>query len=247
MKSNPIGGIYGNKMSNDTKYANVVLESLSVLDTTKDIFLKQNNPYINQTFLTKQFLSLLNILHNSQNDACSLEIINNYYNFAKSINDNNSLYQYPYNFLVFFLQFLEDEYNRAFNIQKKLPNESFREIEKAINEIKVCTDSLSNSMIFKNFSFSLILNTNCSSCATCKYMGVFRKTLNLNIDQLKQIKNGVLTLSECLQLYSNGKYDKCQNCGQNYSLEKRTFINTGKVLIINLMRGNMTGNTDPFF
>lgn len=128
MKSSPIGGIFGNKMSNDTKYANVVLESLSVLDTTKDIFLRQNNPYINQTFLTKQFLSLLNILHNSPNDACSLEIINNYYNIAKSTNDNNSLYQYPYNFLVFFLQFLEDEYNRAFNIQKKFAVDSFRDI-----------------------------------------------------------------------------------------------------------------------
>ena len=83
MKSFPIGGIFANKNSNDYKYANSVLESLSILDTTKNIFLNQNNPYINQSQLISKFISLLNILYRTQNDGCSLDIIGEYQNLAK--------------------------------------------------------------------------------------------------------------------------------------------------------------------
>ena len=78
MNSNPIGGIFGNKISNQHRYANIVLESLSVLDTTKEIFLDKPIPNLEQSILIKKYSSLLNTLYNSQNDACSLEIIETY-------------------------------------------------------------------------------------------------------------------------------------------------------------------------
>ena len=130
MKSNPIGGIFGNKMTNQQTYANVVLQSLSILDTTKDLFLKQNNPYINQTFLTKQFFQLLNITNNFSNDACSLDLISAYSNYANSKNEQIALFQSPYNFLIYFLNYLEEEYNRAFNIQNYFQKSSNQDIEK---------------------------------------------------------------------------------------------------------------------
>ena len=112
MKSSPIGGIFAIKMSPEKRYADTVLESLAVLDTTKDIFLKQNNIYINQTFLTKHFLNILNIIHNSPNDACSLDLINTYFELAKNINNNEALFPIPYNFLTFFLSFLDEVYRK---------------------------------------------------------------------------------------------------------------------------------------
>ena len=40
MKSNPIGGIRNRNGTNEHRYVIVVLESLSVLETIKDLFLK---------------------------------------------------------------------------------------------------------------------------------------------------------------------------------------------------------------
>ena len=53
MKSNPLGAMFSDLQNPDQKYATVVLESISCLETTQNLFLKQNNPYINQTLLTK--------------------------------------------------------------------------------------------------------------------------------------------------------------------------------------------------
>ncbi len=114
MESFPIGGLYSKKGSNEHRYANVVLQSLSVLETIKDSFLRQNNPYINQTMLAGKLLNILNVIYNSPNDGCTLEIINTFYQLAKNSNDSQSSFPIPENFLVFFLQFLDDEYNRLY-------------------------------------------------------------------------------------------------------------------------------------
>ena len=43
MKSNPLGAMFSDLQNPDQKYATVVLESISCLETTQNLFLKQNN------------------------------------------------------------------------------------------------------------------------------------------------------------------------------------------------------------
>ena len=246
MKSSPIGGLFGNKMTNqEPTYANVVLQSLASLDTTKDIFLKREIPYKNQTSLTKQFFGILNIIHNYMQDVCSLEIVNTYFNYANSINE--ATIQYPYNFLVYFLIFLDQEYNRAFNIPNDFPKNSSANIEKIANEINNTFSQVKRSMIIENYFFTIILNSKCTNCGTSKYDWALKRIVDLDIDKYKEWKRGPVTLNECLQYYILGKSINCQNCGNINSTQSRLFFNTGKVLIINLIRKMLTGQTDQFF
>ena len=129
MESSPIGGLYSTKGTNDHRYANVVLQSLSVLEAIKDTFLRQNNPYINQMMLAGKLLNILNVIYNSPNDGCTLEIINTFSQLAKNTNNKQPSFPIPYNFLILFLQFLDDEYNRLYNIQRIIPQNKFQDIE----------------------------------------------------------------------------------------------------------------------
>ena len=209
MKSNPIGGIYGDKMAKKETYANVILQSLSALETTQEIFLKQNNPYIEQTFLTKQFLSLLNTIYNTLGDACSLELINLYLNYAN--NNNNALFQHPYNFLIYFLKFLEEEYNRAFNINNTIEKNASQDIDTNINSLKQYLELNKSSLFLNNYFFSILLNTKCEICGTVKYEWGIKKSIDLVIDEYKSRKNGPINMNESLKYYTSGKYINLTN------------------------------------
>ena len=182
MKSSPIGGIYADKVQKPQTHINVALESLAVLDTTKDIFLRQNDPHINQTLLAKQFFSLLNVLHNYSSDACSLDLINAYTNYANSKNDQNALYQAPYNFLTYFLCFLDEEYNKALNLQNNIQKNSNQDLEKLANEIKSVIQSNKTSIINQNYFFTIIFNNKCNNCGTSKYEWAFKYIIDLELD-----------------------------------------------------------------
>ena len=246
MKSNPIGGLFGDKIAKQQTYANVALESLASLDTTKNIFLSQNLPYINQTILTKQFSQLLNIIYNYSNDACTLDIINCLNNYATSKNEQNGLYQYPYNFLTYFLLILDEEYKQSSNIQK-IEHNSSQDIEKIASEIKKIIDSKKISLISENYFFTIIINNKCNACGTSKYDWAFKRIIDLEVDKYKEWKKSPISLSECLQYYTYGKNINCQNCGNYNNKQTRLIYNTGKVLIINLIKNNLTGQTDPNF
>ena len=104
-------------------------------------------------------------------------------------------------------------------------------------------------MISQNYFFSLILNTKCNSCGSSKFEWANKKVVDINIDKYKKLKNGPISLNDCLKYYISGRNTDCKNCGQmNTAIQSRLFFKTGRVLIINLSKdSNFTGNTDPNF
>ena len=247
MKSNPLGGIFADKMQNPQTHVNVILESLSVLDTTRDLFLLQNNPYINQTLLTRNFNALLNIIYNYPNDACSLDLISAYTSYANSKRDQNAFRQSPYNFLIYFLSFLEEEYNIAFKISNNFQKNRNKDIEKLANDIKHILQNTQRSIINQNYYFTIILNNKCNNCGSSNYEWAFKYILDLDLDKYKEWKRAPINLTECLQYYNFGKILNCENCGDINSTQSKILFNTGRVLIINVMRRNYTGQTDQYF
>ena len=247
MKSNPLGAIYSDSKNPEQKYATVILESICSLETTQNIFLKQSNPYINQTSLTNQFLSILNSVVSSQNPVPSMELINNLNNYALSHNQDLNNSNSPYTFLYFFLTLLEEEYNKAYQIQINL-NQDFPSIDNAINCINQIYNAQNTSIILKNYFFSLLMMNKCNTCQFNKYKPVFKKTIDLNIDSyLKQNQGNHLSLNDCLQYYFTPKSIKCKQCQQSNSFQTRLILKSGPVLILNLMRENYTGTKDPNF
>ena len=247
MKSTPVGGIFDNKNGTQKIHANLVLECLSILNTTKDIFIKKSNPYISQMVLNKEFTNILNTLYNSQTDACSYNLISVYYNWANTMNEQKALYEHPYTFLYYFLRFLDEEYNKALNIKINFQNNSSQNIDQVINNLKSIYESQQFSLIAKDYFFTIIEDKKCNSCGTAKYEWNLKRLIDLNIDEYKYRKNGgPLSLNECLQFYISGRNVPCNNCRQNNSVESRFLYNTGRVLIINLITRNITGQTDPY-
>ena len=247
MNANLLGGIYSNNMSSEHRYANTALEALSILDATKNIYISQNNPYMNQTLLTSKFIDLLKTLYFTNNDACNIELINAYINHAKSSNNNQSLFQNPYNFLIFFLQFLDEEFNKVYNIQINFPRNNFQDMSSAAMNLQNFRRSTRFSPIFQNFYFPVVLNQNCRSCGLSRIEWTFEKSINIDLDNYKSRKQGTITLNECLQYYISSENVLCRNCRQFSCFQTRMLFNTGKVLIINIQKRNYSGNPDPFF
>ena len=247
MKSNPLGAMFSDLQNPDQKYATVVLESISCLETTQNLFLKQNNPYMNQTLLTNQFRNLLNNIYSSPNPAPSMELINNLNKYAFTHKQDLNQCNNPYMFLYFLLAMLDEEYNNAFRIQINL-NQEFPSLELAANFFNQIYESQNTSIILKNYNFSLIMSNMCNSCKNSKIKPVFKKTIDLNVDSYLQQNNGnPISISECLQYYFIPKTVQCQNCGQPNVFQSRILLKTGPVIIINLMRNNYTGFKDQNF
>ena len=159
MKSNPLGAMFSDLQNPDQKYATVVLESISCLETTQNLFLKQNNPYINQTLLTNQFRNLLNNIYSSPNPAPSMELINNLNKYAFTHKQDLNQCNNPYMFLYFLLAMLDEEYNNAFRIQINL-NQEFPSLELAANFFNQIYESQNTSIILKNYTI-LFYSKNC--------------------------------------------------------------------------------------
>ena len=248
MKSNPIGGIYTKKNTNEYQYINSTLQALSILEIIKDLFLRQNNPYISQAKLANKFLFLLNILYRTTNDGCSLDLIETFQNYAYNFKDNEALLPNPYNFLTSFLQFLDNEYNNLYYIKRELNKETFLNIDEAVNNLQTFYNSLKSSSIFNNFFFSIISENKCRLCEASKVWWSFEKVIDLNIDNYKKRKKetGPITLNECIQYYLLDDTYTCENCKKNCT-QSRTFFKTGKVLIINLIREKLTGQNEVDF
>ena len=246
MKSNPLGTIYSDS-NYDQNYATVVLESISTLETTQNIFLKQNIQYINQALLTNQFITILNNIYNSQNIYPAMDLINNLNNYA--INHNQDLNQCnnPYLFLHHFLNLLEEEYRKAFGTKVNL-NQEFPAIDNAINLVNQIYQSQNFSFILKNYFFSIIMSNNCNSCKSTIIKPAFKKTIDLNVDSyIQQNQGSPFSLDECLQNYFSLRSTTCQKCKQSNVFQTRVILKSGPVLIINLMRNNYTGDKDPNF
>ena len=247
MKSSPIGGITSNQPNHN--YMDVVLESLCALETSKDIFLKRNNTYVNLTFLTKEFVNLLYAVQNNPNIVNSTAITNAYFNMAKSKNDNQALFNNPYNFLSFFFEFLDEEYNKSYNIPKNIPVSAFQDINGAINNLDYYLHNTQTSIISQNYFFYVILNYRCNYCRNIRYEWIKEKTIDLDINVFKGMVRRPISLSECFQYYASGKYTNCRNCGQmNQAVQSRQFYSTGKALIIKLIKNaQINGQNDNDF
>ena len=247
MNANLFGGIYSSNMPGGHRYANVALEALSLLDTTKDIFITHSDPYLSQTLLTSKFINLLKTLYFSNNDVCSLDLINSFINYAKSFNYSQALLTNPYSFLSFFLQFLDQEYNKIYNIQVNFPRNSFHDMQSAVANIQSVRQSTRFSPIFQNFYFPVIFKNKCTRCGLSKIEWTFEKSINIDLDICKSRKQGLITLNECLQYYLSGENQLCENCRQYTNFQTRMLFNIGKVLIVNLQKRNYSGNSDPYF
>jgi hypothetical protein len=247
MKSNPIGGITSNQANHN--YMDVVLESLCALETSKDLFLRQNNTYVNVTFLTKEFVNLLFAVQNNPNIANSTAIINTYFNLAKRSNDNQALFNNPYNFLSFFFEFLDEEYNRSYNIPKNIPISSFLDINSTVNNLDFYLRNTPTSLISQNYFFYVILIYRCNYCRNVRYEWMKEKTIDFDINIYKGMARRPINVSECFQYYSAGKYTNCRNCGQmNQAVQSRQFYSTGKVLIVKLIKNSqINGQNDNNF
>ena len=250
MKSNPLGAIFSaDTQFPNQKYATSVLESISTLETTQNIFLKQNYQYMNQTLVTNQFRTILNNIYNSANPFPAMDLINNLNQYA--INNKQDLNQYnsPYTFLYYLLLIFEQEYNGVFQLQINL-NQEFPDLQNAAGFLNQLYGSPNTSIILKNYFFSLIMNNVCNSCKSTKVKPVIKKTIDLNIDSYIQLNNGnPLSLNNCLNYYFSVKniQANCQNCHQSSFCQSRMIQKSGPVLIINLMRNNYTGEKDPNF
>jgi hypothetical protein len=250
MKSNPLGAIFSADMQYpNQKYATSVLESMSTLETTQNIFLKQNNQYINQTLVTNQFRTILNSIYTSSNPSPSMDLIGNLNKYAMNYNQDLNQFNSPYTFLYYLLQMLDQEYNGVFQIQINL-NQEFPNLQNAVSFLEQLYGSPNTSIILKNYCFSLIMSNVCNSCNFTKLKPAFKKTIDLNIDSYKQLNNGnPLSLNDCLNYYFSIKkiQANCQNCHQTNFIQSRIIQKSGPVLIINLMRDNYTGEKDPNF
>ena len=250
MKSNPLGAIFSaDTQFPNQKYATSVLESMSTLETTQNIFLKQNNQYVNQTLVTNQFRNILNSIYNSSNPFPAMDLINNLNKYAISNNQDLNQYNSPYTFLYYLLLIFEQEYNEVFQLQINL-NQEFPDLQNAAGFLNQLYGLPNTSIILKNYFFSLIMSNICNSCKSTKVKPVIKKTIDLNIDSYKQLNNGnPLSLNDCLNYYFSVKNIQaiCQNCHQSSFFQSRMIQKSGPVLIINLMRNNYTGEKDPNF
>ena len=247
MESNPLGIIFSDSINPDQNYATVVLESLSTLETTQNIFIKQNNQFINQAIMNKQFVILLNNVYSSQNLYSATELINYLNNYAMNYNQDLNQCNSPYTFLYFFLNILEEENRMTFGYQLNL-NQEFLSLDNAITFLTQIYQSMNSSLILKNYYFSIIKNNNCNLCHSNKIQPSFRKSIDLNIDEfIQQNQGNPFTLNDCLKYYFSLKTGNCKNCNQLSESQTRFIVNSGPVLIINLMRYGYTGYKDPNF
>ena len=249
MINNRLGAIFSEINNPPQNYATTILESLASLETTRNIFLNQNFPYMNQTLITNEFRNIINNVYSSENPISAMNLINYLNKYALNHNQDLNQCNNPYTFLYYFLSMLEEEYNNAFQIDNNL-NQEFPSIENASNYFKQIYDTPNISIISKNYCFSLVMTNFCNACKTTKSKPMIKKTIDLNIDSYLQMNNsGSLSLNECLNYYFNPKQiqSNCQNCNNSKPFQARVILKSGPVLIINLMRNNYTGVRDPNF
>ena len=249
MINNRLGAIFSEINNPPQNYATTILESLASLETTRNIFLNQNNPYMSQTLITNEFRNIINNVYSSENPISAMNLINYLNKYALNHNQDLNQCNNPYTFLYYFFLLLEEEYNNAFQINNNL-NQEFPSIENASNYFKQIYDTPNISIISKNYCFSIVMTNFCNSCKTTKSKPMFKKTIDLNIDSYLQMNNsGSLSLNECLNYYFTPKQlqSNCQNCNNSKPFQARVILKSGPVLIINLMRNNYTGDRDPNF
>ena len=249
MINNRLGAIFSEINNPPQNYATTILESLASLETTRNIFLNQNNPYMSQTLITNEFRNIINNVYSSENPISAMNLINYLNKYALNHNQDLNQCNNPYTFLYYFFLLLEEEYNNAFQINNNL-NQEFPSIENASNYFKQIYDTPNISIISKNYCFSIVMTNFCNSCKTTKSKPMFKKTIDLNIDSYLQMNNsGSLSLNECLNYYFTPKQlqSNCQNCNNSKPFQARVILKSAPVLIINLMRNNYTGDRDPNF
>ena len=249
MINNRLGAIFCEVNNPQKNYATTILQSIASLETTRNLFLNQNNNYINQTLMTNEFRNIVNNVYSSENGISAMNLINNLNNYALNQNQDLNQCNSPYTFLYYFLEMLDKEYNNAFQININL-DQKFPSIENASNFFKQLYDTSNISIILKNYCFSIIMTNFCNACKTSKSKPVIKKTIDLNIDSYLQMNNSEpLTLNDCLKYYFTPKQVSvnCQNCDNSNLFQSRIILKTGPVLIINLMRNNYTGEKDSNF
>ena len=119
MINNRLGAIFSEINNPPQNYATTILESLASLETTRNIFLNQNFPYMNQTLITNEFRNIINNVYSSENPISAMNLINYLNKYALNHNQDLNQCNNPYTFLYYFFSMLEEEYNNAFQINNK--------------------------------------------------------------------------------------------------------------------------------
>ena len=101
MINNRLGAIFSEINNPPQNYATTILESLASLETTRNIFLNQNNPYMSQTLITNEFRNIINNVYSSENPISAMNLINYLNKYALNHNQDLNQCNNPYTFLYY--------------------------------------------------------------------------------------------------------------------------------------------------
>jgi hypothetical protein len=241
--------------NNNYSYAHSVLQSISVLDCSKE-FLYMNN-FNNLDNISRMNLSitielydLLTMLEKG-NQAFSQDILKYYSNKVQMLNFRQSAYSSdPYHFLYYLLELLHYENNKSY-----VNNYNFNQLfnQSVLNQkndeymfdlLYNCFKLTQNSFISIYFFNVEKKTTNCFKCGTL-YNYVINKIIKFNVDLYRMFRDKLypykkgnnLSIDECFQCYIGDWNLKCHNCG-NIAMVHKKLCCTTKVLFIYFERLN---------
>ena len=233
-------------------YANVVFQALISLNTTKSDFLNDEPLPMMNTPLTNDFKVLLYGIFNTPNNPFFSNLMKTYYYYAQE--DTNALLKNPYNFLKYFIVYLNTENNKVINhnyfqIYEQQKKNNMYNMYQSFNTFKEYCKYTQNSIISKCFYYSEMTNIICYNCNSKTFNCSLNPILEIDLDRYMQYKkirdNSKISLNECLNYYFNLKSPAiCINCQNNNAHMFKMMLNDSKVLIIHLNRNIHNGNND---
>ena len=246
----------------DFSYANSVLQSLSCLDSLKEVINKKEYMILLQQpqySLANQVFNLILILNKIYNkdaysDPIIISFINKYNNNKYMIQSQKVLDRVPFQFLYFLLQFLHLELNIPKNPNYNLQNLFSQPLQCQKNDeymLNLFLDFFENTQnsIISDYFFSIEKYTfNCFLCGIY-YSYSMRNLFKINIEKAKEKrdleypnkKDLNLNVDDILNYYFSTFPKKCKNCGHKLKENIKILLNT-KILIIYLDRRNHTYN-----
>ena len=264
MYYNPIINCSNISEYNNTSFINSVLQVLSSLDCVRFWVNNLNNIRErllsnNQCLITKELYLMYFSLYNGQK-VDSSNFILNYNNKYKSVYNKNKLYDDPYHFLFYLIDFIHAENNNPPNPNFNINILGNRKIEELKNDNFMfnlfCSfyQSTQNSII-SNYFYNIIKNSiDCNFCSKLYYY-TFKYVIKFDIDEYKIYRNQAfpektiqnLNFDECFDFFTGGNVKNCSNCNQPNSKFFSSITGNAKILIIALVRKNHVFKCDLDF
>jgi hypothetical protein len=242
---------------NDETYADVVLQSLSVLKTIKRDFLYDEPLPNKNTPLTNNFKTILYGLFNPSNNIFYQELLKTYDSLAKSNNTSDALKHDPFHFLKYFLEYLNNENITIlepsyFQLYPQAKKNNQYNMKFTFDLFKEYCSKTQISIISNNIYYAQIEQISCFNCNTyynCSLKPILEidldKCINSKINSCPQQAGAKISLNECLFYYFNSTETiKCLNCNNYNANIYKKLVNSSNALIIYLNRKVHKGEKD---